>query len=305
MKTEEIASKDGNMTHKRIFSTGFVMGLADLVPGVSGGTVAFIGGIYDKLLDAIRTVTGTTLSHVSRFQIKKAWDSVPFGFLLALSGGILLALLSMSNVLEYLLDNHPIPTWSVFFGLVAGSIVVVRKRIKAWGLTVVAALIAGTIVTFMVAGSGFSLDTANPISYLLTGFIAFCAMILPGISGSLIMVLLGMYESVIEALASFDFVLLVLVATGGAIGLAAFSRLLGWLLKHRHDVTVAFLIGMMVGSLRRLWPWKSPADTGATDYLQTNILPDMGIGLAVAAALMLIAAALIIKAEYHLHAEKD
>ena len=236
---------------------GFAMGAADVVPGVSGGTMAFILGIYEELLDSIRDLASPhAIKLLFGFKLKEAFISLPWRFLLAVGIGILLAIFSLAQFLEWTLENYPALLWSFFFGLVVASIITVNKRISHWNFGVIVGLVAGAIAAYILVGL-VPVETPNaPWFLFLSGAIAICAMILPGISGSFILVLLGKYEYILSAVNTRDFLTLFLVAAGAGIGLVTFAQVLSWLFKRYHDLTVAILIGFMVGSLRKIWPWK-------------------------------------------------
>lgn len=250
----------------RLLTTGFVMGTADLVPGVSGGTIAFLFGVYEELLYSIRTVSGTTLKLFFRGQFKAAFNSIPFGFLIPLLSGIVIAIFSLANLFSYLMDTFPVFLWSFFFGLVIASVIIIGKQIKHWNAKAITALLIGAIISFFIVSTAISGIGEGPLAFFVTGFIAFCALILPGISGSLIMVLLGQYEIVLQAVSDRNFGLLVFFIAGGALGVALLSRVLGWVFRKYHAVATAFLIGMLIGSLRSLWPWREPGDTYTQAY---------------------------------------
>jgi putative membrane protein len=236
---------------------GFVMGAADVVPGVSGGTMAFILGIYEELIDSIRSlVNPAAFKLLLQFKIKAALDLLPWKFLAAVGVGILAAIFSLAKFLEWMLINHPALLWSFFFGLVLASIYTVSKRVKAWGVTTATAAVIGAVGAYVLVGL-VPLETPNAAWFLFfSGFVAICAMILPGISGSFILVLLGKYQYVLSAVNTRDFVTLFLVAAGAMVGIVSIAQVLGWLFKRYHDGTVAVLIGLMLGSLRKVWPWK-------------------------------------------------
>lgn len=255
-------------SYLRLLGTGFAMGTADLVPGVSGGTIAFLFGVYEELLYSIRTVSGTTLKHLLKGEFTAAFKSIPFGFLIPLLSGIVVAIFTLASLFTYLIETFPIFLWSFFFGLVIGSAFIIGKQVKKWNGKPVVALVLGAIISFFVVGTAFSAGIGDgPFAFFITGFIAFCAMILPGISGSLVMVLMGQYETVLQAVTDRHLGLLIFLAMGGALGLALFSRILGWVFRKYHTVATAFLIGMLLGSLRSLWPWREPGDTYTQDYL--------------------------------------
>lgn len=277
----------------RLFGTGFSMGVADLVPGVSGGTVALLLGIYDELLYSIKVVTGSVPKLLLKGQFKKAWQAIPFGFLVPVFSGILIAILSLVYVITYLLEHQPILVWSVFFGLIVGSALVVSKRVTQWNISRVALLLLGLISTYVVVGFSAGSGGVSSGAFFVTGAIAVCAMILPGISGSLIMVILGQYENVISAVAERDIPLLVVFSLGAIAGLAVFSRILSWLLHRYHSAMIAFLVGMLIGSLRKVWPWQEQV----SDKLYTNISPPLNSELFVAVILALFGFLLVWRLE--------
>jgi putative membrane protein len=258
---------------------GFAMGSADVVPGVSGGTMAFILGIYEELINSIRDILNPeAIKLILRFKFKEVLSVLPWKFLLAIGIGILLAILSLARFLEWMLENHPALLWSFFFGLVIASIFTVSKRVKQWGGTTVVGTIIGAIAAYYVVGL-VPLETPNaPWFLFLSGALAICAMILPGISGAFILVLLGKYQYVLSAVNDRDIITLLIVAVGAAVGLVTFAQILGWFFKRYHDMTVAVLIGLMIGSLRKIWPWKETVefilDQGEQIPIrQINVLP--------------------------------
>lgn len=243
---------------------GICMGSADIVPGVSGGTIAFIMGIYEELIDSIRTIGRPYfLRAVFRFRIKEILLILNWPFLLALGLGILTAIFTLARGLEWMMENQPVYLWSFFFGLVLASIIAVNKRVKKWTPTLVGLFLAGTVGAYVLVGA-VPIQTPNDWWFLiLSGAVAICAMILPGISGAFVLVLLGKYQYVLGAVNSFldnfelqYLLIIVLVGIGAVVGLVTFAQVLGWLFKRYHDGTVAVLIGLMLGSLRKVWPWK-------------------------------------------------
>lgn len=243
---------------------GVCMGSADIVPGVSGGTMAFILGIYEELIDSIRTIGQPYfLQAVFRFRIKDILLILNWPFLLALGLGILTAIFTLARGLEWMLENQPVYLWSFFFGLVLASIIAVNKRVKKWSPPLVGLLLLGALGAYVLVGA-VPVQTPNDWWFLiLSGAVAICAMILPGISGAFILVLLGKYQYVLGAVNGFldTFELeylftIVLVGIGAVVGLVTFAQVLSWLFKRYHDGTVAVLIGLMLGSLRKVWPWK-------------------------------------------------
>ena len=232
------------------------MGSADLVPGVSGGTIAFVSGIYEQLLAAIATITGPVLRLVLRGKLVQAYKQTPLKFVLPLGIGMMTAIFSLSHLIEYLLHDHPVPTWSLFFGLVLASILLVGRTVKGWTWRELLAISLGTVVTFWVVGAVPVETPETPLAFFFSGVVAISAMILPGISGSFILVLLGKYAQVLEAVSNREFLTLIYVALGCAVGIGLFSRLLKYLLNTHHSVTLGVLLGVLIGSLRKVWPWK-------------------------------------------------
>jgi putative membrane protein len=266
--------------YAELIAKGFMMGASDVVPGVSGGTMAFILGIYEELINSIRSlINPQAFKLLMQFKIKEALDVLPWKFLAAVGTGILLAIFSLAKFLEWMLVNHPSLLWSFFFGLVLASIFTVSKRIPAWRLNTIAAAIIGTIVAYIIVGLVPGQTPEAPWFLFLSGAIAICAMILPGISGSFILVLLGKYQYVLSAVNQRDFVTLFFVAAGAGVGIISFAQILGWLFKRYHDTTVAILIGLMLGSLRKIWPWKETVSyildrhNEQIPTVQNNILP--------------------------------
>ena len=239
-----------------IFLRGLMMGAADIVPGVSGGTIAFITGIYDTLLASIRAFDLTFLRLLLRFDIRGAWQHVNGGFLLALLLGIGTSIVSLARLISWVLENYPVPLWAFFFGLILASAMVLLRQVEGWTVPRVASLLAGAVIAGLIALSPVANMDFGLTGVFLAGFLAICAMILPGISGSFILVLLGMYSTVLVAIKSLDFMFLLVFALGCGAGLLCFSRLLYWLLQRFHQATMALLTGFLFGSLAIVWPWK-------------------------------------------------
>jgi putative membrane protein len=276
---------------------GLAMGASDIVPGVSGGTMAFILGIYEELIDSIRTVGRPVfLQTVFRLRIKEALQILNWQFLLAIAAGIFIAILSLARGLEWLLQNQPVYLWSFFFGLVLASVITVSKRIDRWTPPLMLMLVLGAVGAFLLVGA-VPVQTPNDWWFLfLSGALAICAMILPGISGAFILVLLGKYQYVLSAVNSRDIITVGLVGLGAAIGIITFAQILGYLFKRYHDMTVALLTGLMLGSLRKIWPWKVDVswlqDADGLFILdshgarivaqQANVLPDFSTGAGIA-----------------------
>jgi putative membrane protein len=276
----------------RLFFTGFSMGAADIVPGVSGGTIAFILGIYEELMESIKVLSGEVPRLILQGNFTEAWKKIPFGFLIPLALGLGTAVLTLSSVLAYLLDSQPVYIWSFFFGLVLASIVLVSKRIVSWDAHDIVLGLVGAAIAYIVVGLVPIETPANPVAFFLAGFIAICAMILPGISGSFLLLIMGKYEQILLAVNEKDILTLGLVACGAVVGLAVFSRVLSWLFAKHHDVVIALLTGFMIGSLRKVWPWKEVLQTRLTSHgveealVTANIFPPK-VDLAVVFALIL------------------
>lgn len=254
-----------NRTLREYFTVtlkGIAMGAADVVPGVSGGTIAFISGIYDELLDSINAINFDLLSILKSQGIKTVWQKINGNFLLALGSGILLSILSLAKLLSWLLVNKPILVWSFFFGLVLASIIFVAKQIEKWNLITISGLILGIISAFYITQISPTVVSNPSLFYLMfSGALAICAMILPGISGSFILVLLGVYSLVLDSVHQFKLGVLLPLIFGAIIGLGSFSRLLKYLLNHFRNVTLAVLTGFIIGSLNKIWPWKEVLET--------------------------------------------
>lgn len=232
------------------------MGAADIVPGVSGGTIAFITGIYDTLIDSIRSVDVAFLSKLVKLDVAGAWTHINGGFLLTLFLGIATSIFSLAQVVSWLLENHPVPLWAFFFGLILASAGVLLVQIHRWSAAAILNLIVGILVAVFIALSPVMSVDMGLAGVFLAGFLAICAMILPGISGSFILVLLGMYSTVLIAIKSLDVAFILVFIFGAGAGLLCFSRLLHWLLHRFHQATMALLTGFLFGSLTAVWPWK-------------------------------------------------
>jgi putative membrane protein len=239
-----------------LFLKGVAMGAADVVPGVSGGTIAFISGIYERLLDAIRSANGTALKLLFSGRIKELWQHIDGTFLVVLFAGIGTSVLGLSKLILYLLANQPEMLWSFFFGLIIASALLVAKSVKQWNIAAIVALMAGAAVAYWVT-IAVPVETPTDLWFIfLSGAIAICAMILPGISGSFILLLMSKYEYIIRSLTELNFKVIITFALGCVAGLLSFSHVLHWLLKRYHDLAVALLMGFMLGSLNKVWPWK-------------------------------------------------
>lgn len=260
-----------------LFLKGIAMGAADVVPGVSGGTIAFVSGIYIELIDTIKSLNLQALKVLKAQGLAAAWRHINGNFLAVLLSGILTSLFSLAMVMQFLLVEHPLPLWSFFFGLIAGSVIYLLRMhpfgqwrdgllfvlgiAAAWGISVAPAVqLEGTHTTMFFAGS-----------------IALCAMILPGISGSFILVLLGLYPVFIGAIAGFQIDILLVFGLGGILGLMFFSRLLSWLLSRFEVAVIATMCGFLVGSLNIIWPWKLVVDSMLSHSGKTIVLSSQNL----------------------------
>lgn len=237
------------------------MGAADVVPGVSGGTIAFISGIYGELIDTISGANFSLLKIWKQQGFKAMWKKANAPFILALLSGILISFFSLMRLANYLLENHPIYVWAFFFGLVLASIWYVGKQIPALNFKVILSLIIGAAMAYYLTTLPPMGAASSNVFLFFAGAIAICAMILPGISGAYILVLLGAYKAVSEATHNFDFTVLGMVGLGAVFGLASFSRILKWLFANYSTVTLAVLTGFIAGSLNKIWPWKKVLET--------------------------------------------
>jgi putative membrane protein len=253
-----------------ITAKGLAMGAADVVPGVSGGTIAFISGIYEELIETIHNLDLGFFKSWKKEGFAKAWKQYNLAFLLALFAGVFISIISLAKLITLLLSDYPVMVWSFFFGLVIASIVYVGKQVTHWKPSVIIALIVASVLSYLIT-------IADPIGspestwfLFLAGFIAIIAMILPGISGAFILLLLGAYTAVIgivtqltESIASLNSTLflsalgkLLIFAIGAIVGLKVFSKALNWMFKHHKNLILAVLTGFMIGALNKIWPWK-------------------------------------------------
>jgi putative membrane protein len=244
---------------------GLCMGSADVIPGVSGGTIALITGIYEELLLALKSIDATWVKKILNFDLRGALAHVHVRFLLSLFVGIGIAIISLAQLMNYLLHHYPVFTWSFFFGLIAASILVVSRQMGNWTGRAGISFVAGTVVAAFIVNL-IPVATPDALWFIfLCGVIAICAMILPGISGAFILLILGKYEFITATLKNpflpQHLVIIIVFCLGCLIGLLSFSRLLNYLLKNFHQLTMAFLTGLMVGSMPKIWPWKEILET--------------------------------------------
>lgn len=270
------------------------MGAADVVPGVSGGTIAFISGIYEELIESIDNLNLGVFKVWKTSGFKTAWNSINGNFLLALFLGIATSIFSLARVIKWLLHNEPVLLWSFFFGLVLASIIYIAKQIKEWSAVVILAIIITSALSYYITLAEPFASPESPFYLLFCGFIAIIAMILPGVSGAFILLILGAYQIAIDTInnlreglftgnwdmlkdALINFILL---ALGAIVGIKVFSKILNWMFKHKKNITLAILTGFMIGSLNKIWPWKKVLSTRLNSegvevpLLEKSILPN-------------------------------
>lgn len=258
---------------------GMAMGAADVVPGVSGGTIAFISGIYEELIESINKINFGAIRVWRKDGFKAAWEYINGTFFVFLFGGIGISIVSLAKVVTNLLESHPILIWSFFFGLIIASVWLIGKSVTKWSIGTITALIIGGALAFYITTIQSVANIEADWFILLSGALAICAMILPGISGAFILLLLGSYDHVLEAITTRDFLVIGLFALGCLIGLLTFARVLKFLFSKFKNITIAILTGFMIGSLNKVWPWKETLDTRLNShgkevpFIQENILP--------------------------------
>jgi putative membrane protein len=262
-----------------LFLKGMGMGGADIIPGVSGGTIAFITGIYEELLDSIKSFDKGAIQLLLSGRFADFWKHINGKFLIILFGGIFMSILSFAKLIHYLLNHHPIELWSFFFGLIIISALLVTRQIKKWSLIVVLAGLFGIVIAYFITSATPATTPDNYFFIFISGAVAICAMILPGISGSFILLILGKYEFIIESVKDMNLLVILVFGIGCAVGLLSFSRFVSWLLHNYHNITVALLAGFMLGSLNKIWPWKETLTTRINSkgevvpLIQQNISP--------------------------------
>ena len=281
---------------------GLCMGSADVIPGVSGGTIALITGIYDDLLAAIKSINAEALGRLLSGDIRGALALVHLRFLFFLFLGIGTAILSFARLMNFLINDYPVYTWSFFFGLIVASILVVGKKVRPWNPPATAAFACGAVAAWLIVGM-IPVSTPEELWFIfLSGFIAICAMLLPGLSGAFLLLVIGKYEYLTATLKNpflpANTLIIFVYCAGTAAGILCFARFLKWLLDRWHNTTLAFLTGLMAGSLRKIWPWKETLESvvirGKTHILrEQNILPPE-MDTALLTALLLAVAGVIL-----------
>ncbi|WP_299210762.1 DUF368 domain-containing protein [uncultured Dokdonia sp.] len=276
-----------------ILLKGMAMGAADVVPGVSGGTIAFISGIYEELIETIDRLDFGVISVWRKEGFKKMFSHYNLGFLISLFSGVFISIISLANLISYLLENHPVLVWSFFFGLVVASIIYIGNQIKKWNPLVIVTTIIGVAIAYYITIATPAQAPDALYFFFLSGCIAIIAMILPGVSGSFILVLLGSYAIVLAAVTDFiegitsgnweivktSFFKVFLFIIGCIIGLKLFSKALKWMFANKKELTLAILTGFMIGSLNKIWPWKNILSTRIDRHgqevplLEKSVLP--------------------------------
>ena len=270
---------------------GIAMGAADVVPGVSGGTIAFISGIYEELVESIDNIKLSAFKTWKAEGFKAAWKSINGWFLLVLFSGIAVSIFSLAKGIKWLLSNKPILLWAFFFGLVLASILYIAKQITTWNYKVILAIFITSIVSYCITlAEPFASPDSN-LYLLFCGFVAIIAMILPGVSGAFILLILGAYQTAIDTINNLlegvttgnmdlfkdAFLKFIMLGTGAIIGLKVFSKALNWMFKNHKNITLAILTGFMIGSLNKIWPWKKILTTRINSHGETVTLTDKSI----------------------------
>lgn len=274
-------SKEFDTKHDYIwlFFKGLAMGAADVVPGVSGGTIAFITGTYMRLIRAISQFNLKSVHLLKGTEWSAFWRHIDGTFLFVLFGGIITSIVTLVRFVTYMLEHYPMLLWSFFFGLLVASFIHLCKKVTTWELSTLSSCILGAIIAYLITSLSTLEVQAAPWLYFLSGAIAICAMILPGISGSLILLSMGMYGNILGAVNDFNLGLIALFLAGCICGLILFSRLLLWILNYYEQMTFALLSGFLLGSLNQLWPWKHVLSTYTNSkgevkpLLKENVFP--------------------------------
>jgi len=258
---------------------GIAMGAADVIPGVSGGTIAFITGIYEELINSIKSINATNLKLLLKFQFKEFWQAVNGNFLLVLFSGIAFSFLSLAKVMLFLVHNYPIQVWAFFFGLVLASVWYVISQIEKIQWKQMLSFVVGAVIAYFITEQSPA-ETPNELWFIfLCGAIAICVMILPAMSGGFILLLLGKYFYMMEALSTLNLKVIGVFIAGAIVGIISFSNVLSWLLARYRNITLSLLGGFMFGSLNKIWPWKQTLETFVDRHgvvqplVQKNILP--------------------------------
>lgn len=284
------------------FLKGIGVGTANVIPGVSGGTIALITGIFERLINALKSFNMTAIKLFFTGKLKEFARHTDLWFLVSVGCGVLVAILSVARLFEFLFAEYPIYLWSFFFGMILVSIYYVGITIEKINLKVIVAFIIGTAFALFIAFGTPAKENSNLIYLVICGAVATCSMILPGLSGSFVLVLMGNYQLImIDAVNDLNLKILLPVVIGGVVGLLAFSHLLSWIFKNYRDMTIAVLTGFILGSMPIIWPWKKDvityfgSESKVTGY--EYFLPEINTEFAIAFVIMLIGAALIVLTE--------
>ena len=286
------------MIRPGIFFRGMAMGAADVVPGVSGGTLALITGIYEELINTLGGITPRLLTVWRQQGFVAAWQQANLTFLFTLLAGIFTSIAVLARLITWLLDTHPVPVWAFFSGLILASIFLVLKPLQQRGPVQIGVFLLGTGVAVAIGlAPALSAAGSGALVFFFSGMLAICAMILPGISGSFILLLLGMYQPVLEAVKQAEFGLLLAFLSGCAVGLLSFVHVLKWTLHRFHDTVMALLAGFMAGSLLKLWPWRLSGEHGLGDTWlwpsQYAAITEQSAQLPLALTMVVVAAGLV------------
>jgi len=260
-----------------LFLKGMGMGAADVVPGVSGGTIAFISGIYEELIDSIKSIDGKALKLFFLFKWVDFWKVINGKFLITVLFGIIVSVFSLAKLISYLLETQSIKIWSFFFGLVIISAITILREIKKWNIGVGFMLLFGIAIAYYITIASPSATPNEWWFIILSGAIAICAMILPGISGAFILLILGKYEYITGALQEVNLPIIALFVLGCVFGLLSFVRVISWVLKKYYYLAVALLSGFMIGSLNKVWPWKEAISFRFNSHGEQVVLQDKSI----------------------------
>ena len=284
------------------FLKGIGVGSANVIPGVSGGTIALITGIFERLINALKSFNLTAIKLFFTGKFKEFAKHTDLWFLASVGCGVVVAILSIARLFEFLFDKYPIYLWSFFFGMILVSIYYVGITIEKFNWKVVLSFLIGTAIALLIAFGTPANENSNILYLMICGAVATCSMILPGLSGSFVLVLMGNYQLImIDAVNDLNLKILLPVVLGGVVGLLAFSHLLSWIFKNYRDITIAVLTGFILGSMPIIWPWKNDVITyfGSKEKVigYEYYFPEFNMEFATALVIMLIGAALIILTE--------
>ena len=284
------------------FFKGLGVGSANVIPGVSGGTIALITGIFERLINALKSCNITAIKLFFSGKFKEFAQHIDLWFLVSVGSGVLVAILSIARLFEFLFAEYPIYLWSFFFGMILVSIYYVGITIEKFNWKVLVSFVIGTAIALLIAFGTPAKENSNFIYLMICGAVATCSMILPGLSGSFVLVLMGNYQLImIDAVNDLNLKILLPVVVGGVVGLLAFSHLLSWIFKNYRDITIAVLTGFILGSMPIIWPWKNDvityfgSEAKVTGY--EYYLPELNLDFSIALVIMLIGAALIVLTE--------